>query len=158
VTIDADAAVRLLDDAAVANVAALVARAVDRLDWEQFRSCYRPDAFEDHGGYKGSITGLIDWLRPLLAKFDSTTHLIGNQLVEVEGDVAWAESYCIALHRFKPVHDKPLRDWLVNVRYCDRLELTNGEWRIAHRVCVFDSERRDAVATEGQSARSVGRL
>jgi hypothetical protein len=36
-------------------------------------------------------------------------------------------------------------DWVVNIRYVDRMERRNGEWRIADRVVVLDSQRSDPV-------------
>jgi hypothetical protein len=38
-------------------------------------------------------------------------------------------------------------DWVVNIRYVDRMERRNGEWRIAERVVVLDSQRQDPVPT-----------
>jgi hypothetical protein len=34
-----------------------------------------------------------------LKTYEKTTHLIGNQLVKVNGDRAWAEHYTLATHR-----------------------------------------------------------
>jgi hypothetical protein len=65
--------------------------------------------------------------------------------VQLEGDVAFAEHYAQASHRTRPEGDKPAMDWVVNVRYVDRMERRNGEWRIADRVVVLDSQRSDPV-------------
>jgi len=34
---------------------------------------------------------------------------------------------------------------VIGLRYCDRLERRDGEWRIANRVCAMDWSRIDAV-------------
>jgi hypothetical protein len=139
---------RLADESAIRNVVLRYARAIDRMDEDLLRSCYHSDAIDDHGPYKGSVGGFIDWVMPVLAGFESTTHFIGNHLVEIEGDVAWAESYCIALHRTWPTENEPASDIVGNARYVDRLERRDGEWRIAHRVVVRDPGRKDVVTQE----------
>ena len=45
------------------------------------------------------------------------------------------------------IGDAPATDWVVNIRYVDRLEKRNDEWRIADRMVVLDSERIDPVAS-----------
>lgn len=115
------------------------------MDEELLRSCYHSDATDDHGSYVGPVDGFVDWVMPVLAGFESTTHFIGNQLVEIDGDTAWAESYCIALHRTWPTDDEPASDIIGKVRYVDRFERRNGEWRIAQRVVVRDPGRMDVV-------------
>ena len=42
----------------------------------------------------------------------------------------------------------PATDWILNLRYVDRLERRNGTWRIADRVLVCESERTDVVGGE----------
>jgi SnoaL-like protein len=75
-------------------------------------------------------------------------HFVGNQLVEVDGDVARAESYCVAYHRRAASADEPASDLIIGLRYCDRLERRDGEWRIADRVCAMDWSRIDPVTAE----------
>jgi 3-phenylpropionate/cinnamic acid dioxygenase small subunit len=77
--------------------------------------------------------------------FECTQHFTGNQYVQVEGDVAFAEHYAQAIHRTRAVGDMPASDWIAFVRYVDRMERRNGEWRIADRMVVLDSQRCDPV-------------
>ena len=77
--------------------------------------------------------------------YESTTHFVGQQLVEVNGEVAWHESYCRAYHRTRPMDEAPAADSILNIRYVDRMERRSGEWRIAARVVVVDSARTDPV-------------
>ncbi|MFD1554627.1 nuclear transport factor 2 family protein [Paraburkholderia silviterrae] len=136
---------QLLDEAEIRRVHLRYCRGIDRMDWDLVRSCYHPDAIDRHGAYNGGVEGFIDWAAELLPSFESTQHFTGNQYVEVHGDAAFAEHYAQALHRTKPAGDKPAMDWLVNIRYVDRMERRNGEWRIADRVVVLDSQRSDPV-------------
>ncbi|CAL8477015.1 nuclear transport factor 2 family protein [Caballeronia sp. S22] len=136
---------QLLDEAEIRRVHIRYCRGIDRMDWDLVRSCYHPDAIDRHGAYNGSIEGFIDWAIKLLPSFESTQHFTGNQYVEVHGDVAFAEHYAQAHHRAKPDGDKPAMDWVVNIRYVDRMERRKGEWRIADRLVVLDSQRSDPV-------------
>ncbi len=124
-------------------------RGIDRLDLELVRSCYHDDARDDHGAYQGDLDGFLAWVGDALSYFDSTMHFIGNQLIEIEGDVAHTESYCVAYHRRGARDGEQPHDLVTALRYVDRLERrAEGQWRIADRVCVFDWSRRDAVVDE----------
>ena len=136
---------QLLDEAAIKKLHIRYCRGVDRLDWDIVRSCYHPDGTDDHGSYKGGIEGFIEWASVGLPRFESTTHFTGNQLVEVNGDVAWAEHYAIVFHRRPANAEGPAADLIANVRYVDRLERRDGEWRIAARIVLADSNKVDAV-------------
>ena len=132
---------RLLDVEAIKEVHIRYCRGVDRRDWDLLRSCYHPDATDDHGDYVGGIEGFIEYCKVGTLTFESTSHVTGNQLVEVDGDTAWAEHYAVAFHRLPASASGPAKDVVVNARYVDRFERRNGEWRIAYRVIVVDSER-----------------
>jgi hypothetical protein len=124
------------------------ARGIDRLDLDLVRSCYHDDAHDDHGAFRGDLEGFLAWVGDVLTYFDSTMHFIGNQLIEVDGVVAHAESYCVAYHR-RGAHDgEEPYDLVTALRYVDRLERRGDRWRIADRVCVFDWSRRDPVVGE----------
>lgn len=124
---------RLVDEAAIRTVLARYARAVDRLDWDLLRTCYHSDAHEDRGRYVGPVDGFFAWIRGVLEGLEGAWHLIGTPLIELEGDVASVESYCLAVQRAGE------EDRLIPCRYCDRFERRDGEWRIARRVAVYES-------------------
>ena len=85
-------------------------------------------------------------------------HFVGNQLVEVDGDVAHAESYCVAYHRRAATGStRPAYDLIIGLRYGDRLERRDGEWRIADRVCAFDWSRTDDVTAAWEFGPAVVR-
>jgi ketosteroid isomerase-like protein len=136
---------RLVDEAEIRKVHMRYCRGIDRMDWELIRSCYHPDAIDDHGEYVGGIDGFIDYCKAGCPTFVSTTHFTGNQLIEVDGAVAWAETYARAYHRVAGKDGEPDKDLVVNTRYVDRFEKRAGEWRIAHRKVVVDTDRVDVV-------------
>ncbi|WP_063553187.1 nuclear transport factor 2 family protein [Burkholderia territorii] len=139
---------QLLDEADIRRVHIRYCRGVDRMDWDLIRSCYHPDAIDRHGAYEGGVEGFIEWAAELLPIFECTQHFTGNQYVQVDGDVAYAEHYAQAIHRTRPTSDAPAMDWIAFIRYVDRMERRNGEWRIADRMVVLDSQRSDPVPAE----------
>ena len=145
---------RLVAVQEIRDVIARYCRGIDRRQMELVRSCYHPDATDDHGDYRGGIDGFIDYLGVTLAHWQSTTHFLGNVLVELDssGTAARAESYALAFHRIAARGDKPERDLVGGIRYVDDFERRDGVWRIADRVCVLDWSRTDPVAPSGWSA------
>jgi ketosteroid isomerase-like protein len=139
---------RLLDEAAIKDLQIRYCRGIDRMDWDLVRSCYHPDAIDDHGDYVGGIDGFIDYCKAGTPNFEGTTHFTGNQLVKVEGDTAWAEHHAIAFHRVPADPNGPAKDLITVGRYVDRLERRKGEWRLVKRVVIVDSERVE-LAGEG---------
>ena len=137
--------IQFLDEAAIKKVHIRYCRGIDRMDWDLIRSCYHADAIDDHGEYVGGIDGFIEYCKVGCPTFVSTTHFTGNQLVEVDGDVAWAEHYARAYHRVAGQGGEADKDLVVNTRYIDRFERRSGEWRIAHRQVVVDTDRVDQV-------------
>lgn len=114
-----------------------LARGLDRCDAALVRSVFHDDATDDHGQFKGSAGEFVDWVIPVLQGMERTQHFIGNVLVDVVGDTAWGESYFIANHDMTDAQGIPVR-YVASGRYLDRFERRGGEWRIAHRGCVFD--------------------
>lgn len=136
---------QLLDEAAIRRVHLNYCRGVDRRDWDLVRSCYHPDAVDHHGPYSGGVDGFISWAVKFVDTVVSTTHFVGNQIVDVDGNTAWHEAYCRAYHRMKATDSTPAADYVVNLRYLDRMEARDGEWKISDRLVVHDSVRWDAL-------------
>ena len=134
----------LLDQQAIRDCVARYCRGVDRLDPELIRSAYHPDGYDDHGDLKGGRDEYIEKLVPLLrANYVSTSHNIANQYIEIDGDRALSESYLIAVHVTESAGTQFQE--IVFGRYIDNFEKRDGEWRIAHRICVIDSRNTRSV-------------
>lgn len=128
----------LVEREAIRDVLARYCRAVDRLDADLLRSVYHPDAFDDHGPFKGTRDDLIAWVIPFLrAEYETTNHHLTTQIIDIDGDVAQVESYGIVVQD-KIVDGERLRS-TAHARYVDRMEKRDGEWRIARRIVVTDS-------------------
>jgi len=88
----------LLAEAQIKDVHLRFCRANDRRDEELMRSCFHPDAvIELHETL--DVEAFLALGRAVLSRFTVTWHNTGNQLVEVNGDTAWAEHYTISSHR-----------------------------------------------------------
>jgi SnoaL-like domain len=117
-------------------------RANDRRDEALMRSCFHPDAVVELHELL-DIDAFIAFGNLMLSQYTVTWHNTGNQLVEIDGDAAWAEHYTISSHRIAAKGDKPERDLVASGRYIDRMEKRNGEWRIARRLLIVDFIRLD---------------
>jgi len=134
----------MLAEAAIRDLQMRYCRAVDRMDWDLFRSCFFAEAEFDYGPlYAGGLEGFIAMGQAGLATYEATQHFTGNQLVEVTGVTAWAEHYTIASHRIAAAGDIPEHDLVTAVRYIDRAECREDDWRIARRELILDWWRLD---------------
>ncbi len=111
-------------------------RGVDRGDAAMIASAYHPDADENHGAFQGNGAEFAAHLVPLMDSAPGVSgHHVTNILIDREGDVAQVESYFIAFHAL----DDGTRAFVTG-RYLDRFTLRNGDWRIARREVVIDSD------------------
>ena len=100
----------LLAERAIQRVLTSYSRGVDRYDFELVRSCYWPDGTDDHGSFVGGVDDFISFVQTSLDRFERTAHFLGNMLIDVDldHDVARAETYALALHRYStPTGGRP---------------------------------------------------
>ena len=137
----------LLDKQEISEVLTRYLRSVDRGDVETLRACYLPGATEDHGGlYEGPADAYVDSIaRDLTHPRARTSHNMTNLLIELDGDSATAESYCITFARIKA--GGSYYHSFTGARMIDRLERRDGAWGIAHRQLIWDWNH-DAPAAE----------
>ncbi|GGC18160.1 hypothetical protein GCM10011371_02100 [Novosphingobium marinum] len=129
----------LVDREEIYEVLTRYCRGVDRCDAELLKSVYHDDATDDHGMFKGLGHDFAEWIVAWeLENLRMGQHLIGNFRCDLQGDVAWTETYCIS---FSEDHEG--RNATVYNRYVDRFERRGGEWKIADRTVVIDMTRID---------------
>jgi SnoaL-like protein len=114
-------------------------RGLDRLDRELFESVWHSDATVDYGvTYSGSAAGLVDNFWVSHPKLTGHSHQVTNILIEVDGDRAASESYCIGT--LWKVNDAGVLTQLRAVgRYLDTWSCRDGVWAIDHRKFVYDA-------------------
>lgn len=135
----------VIAEATIKDIQIRYCRACDRADYDLLRSCFHPDATTSYGFFGGTLDDFIESAKQQLPLFLHTTHNTGNQTVEIIGSEAWAEHYTVATHRLVADEHGPLRDFVTAVRYIDRMECRDGDWRIAARKLVLDWTRTDPV-------------
>jgi hypothetical protein len=147
---------RVADRMAIQDLMYRWCRSADRLDFELMRSVFHPDAVDDHGAFKGGVEELVAWIRERHRTITFSAHRLSNMLIEFAGpDIALVETYAEAVQRY-PADGKAALAQLSGgqqgtsgaaavlnsyVRYVDRFERRNGEWRIARRTVVQDWKR-----------------
>ena len=138
---------RLWARAEILEVLANYARGVDRGDGPLLKSCYHPDAIEEHGGvYAGNAQQYVEGAIPRIMKMGAMQHLLGTSHMEFNGDTAHVETYLWTMLRVNTPHGD--LDTLTGGRLFDRFERRGGEWKIAHRRTIFDWNR-DTRSNEG---------
>ncbi|MEX5637017.1 nuclear transport factor 2 family protein [Parafrankia sp. FMc2] len=147
----------LLDKQDIREVVLRYARGIERLDAETLATAFHDDViYEHHIGapsppYSNAreLAELIVELArksPLTAKFLTAP----STLIELAGDVAFAESHAIALNVFATPEGE-VTHWR-GIRWLDRFE-RRGSWKIAHRVILHSGfERYEPAAPSPASA------
>jgi SnoaL-like protein len=120
-------------------------RGLDRLDPALLKQAYWPDAEVDYGAFKGSAHQFAEIISPALAsQFELTQHLLGQTLIELDGDSANTETYVYARHLLLGAK----QELAFAGRYLDQLQCRDGRWKISHRRVVMDWCHRVAVEDE----------
>ena len=136
---NADDFAEYLDRESVRDVLFRYAHAIDRCDGDLLATVYWPEGIDDHGIFVGTRDEFIAWVIPTMRNTISLSqHFLGNIFIRIDGDFAAVESYFQAYHRWGSGDGAPPEDVIHGGRYLDRMERRGKEWRIAHRVVVFD--------------------
>jgi len=132
-------------------------RGVDRCDRDLIAATYHPDATVDHGFFRASGADAPDIILELVRHSSGGgMHMIGNELVELDGNTAYCESYFITFESFES--GSSVSTYLRGARYVDRMERRNGEWKIANRAVVHEVGRFDPVQESAPPLRSESQL
>ena len=110
------------------------------MDKPLVRSCYHPDAVDEHGSYSGDVEGYLAWCWRLLAKYSMSMHYISNCHMAFDGDKALVESYGTAIHQGKTA--KPEHNLTVGFRFIDTFERREGDWKISKRIATTEWVRQ----------------
>lgn len=147
-SLDVTAALRsLLDEREIREVLLRYCRGVDRCDAGLIASCYHDDAVDDHGNWFLDGPDVAPYVISRVKPGSSVDmHFVGNMLIEVQGDLAFAESYLLAFR----VSDKDGAAYHQSraLRYIDRFERRQGIWRISERVVADDWDRLDPIVAQ----------
>jgi SnoaL-like domain len=138
----------LLDKQAIHEVLMRFARALNRLDPELVTSCVFPDAEVDMGFAVFVGLNYPDMIRAERqrpggpVKF-GRLQILGNELVELQGDSAHSETYVISYQHIQ--RDGKTFTCARAGRFIDRFERRDDVWKIAHRRLIDEWSRVDEV-------------
>jgi hypothetical protein len=124
----------LLDKQALHDNLMYYCRGIDRMDHALIQSTYWPDSTDDHGAFVGAGQAWADEAVRWKDLNRSINHHVSNVLSEIDGNFARRESMFNCVVTFR----EPVVTMFLGGRYRDLCEKRNGEWKILHRVCVWD--------------------
>ena len=136
--------VSVADHLAIHELFGRYSHAVDRQDFELARSCYHEDAYDDHGRYKGDLSGLITFFHELGGTLASTFHMMGIPYVTLRDDRAWVITYALYRRQARGAGEAVMQ----GLRYLDYLERREDRWGIVRRTVVLDWEQALTQAPE----------
>ena len=105
---------------------------------------YHPDATDNHGQFVGRASDFIPSAIEGLKRDLSTKHYVTNELIDLSDDIAYVESYVLAVHH-RASKEGGLINLVAAARYIDRFEKRSGVWKIADRKVVADWARIDPI-------------
>ncbi|MBU8808169.1 nuclear transport factor 2 family protein [Mycolicibacterium goodii] len=123
---------------------------VDRLDAALIGSAFHADAVISHAGFTwagGEIGTTV--VAAISSMFDRSIHQLGNQLIEFADDCAYSESYVLAHCVLRIPDDDTMI--LRSLRYVDRFERRDGQWRIQNRQTIREWDRLERPVAPSQN-------
>jgi SnoaL-like domain len=123
---------------AIRSAALRYCQGIDRCDEELIKSAYHPDAFDDHGTFKGNAWEFAGYVSKSLLRYKATKHVVTNHSisVDVSGSSATGEMYVLAYHLRGSDDGDVVDTWWG--RYIDEYSCRDGDWRISSRVVVHE--------------------
>jgi hypothetical protein len=128
--------IALLDREKIRACIARLARGEDRRDPALISASCWPDGTSDYGIFAGSFAEYLAWVVPGSPAIAVTQHILGQSVVDLGGNTGRAETHVIAYHRVNMGDGE--HDTFIGGRYLDRFEKREQEWRVAHRVMLYD--------------------
>ncbi|TDG14878.1 nuclear transport factor 2 family protein [Seongchinamella unica] len=114
-------------------------RGLDRHDPLLMRDQFWADGWCEYGFFDSSPADFIDFCMQALQAHVANQHLIGNVLIELDGEQAYGEVYFQAYHKVPA--ETGFEDVIIAGRYRDRYERRNGMWKLAYRSEIVDWSR-----------------
>ncbi|KQU52340.1 hypothetical protein ASG84_25150 [Rhodococcus sp. Leaf278] len=133
----------LIDKQALHDNLMRYCRGIDRMDLELMKSTYWEDSTDDHGRYVGAGHGWCEVAMGSKEVLVSCNHHISNVYSEIDGDRAHRESMFMVVTTY--LEGKPTM--MLGGRYRDLCEKRDGQWKVLHRVCVWDWNQQMEINT-----------
>ena len=131
----------LADRTAIMDVMIRYGTSVDAREMERYRSCFTDDLTVV--GYSGALMEGADtylaYVIDALKNFAGTQHMMGNQVVDLNGDSASVRTEVQATHFIIDDPDTVMTLWAT---YVDDMVRQGGEWRIRRHELVRRGSQR----------------
>ena len=114
-------------------------RGLDRHDSQLMLDQFWQDGWCEYGFFNSSPADFIAFCMQALKEHVANQHMIGNVLIELDGDQAYGEVYFQAYHKVPA--DTGFEDMIIAGRYRDRYECRDGVWKFAYRSEIVDWSR-----------------
>jgi uncharacterized protein (TIGR02246 family) len=112
------------------------ARGLDRREFDTVAALFTSDATLTLYGNETKGREQLATAFHVLDRYDVTTHFLGQTTVDIDGDRATGETYCLAHH----LSDQGNR--VMSIRYQDVFTRVDGRWYFLSRELVVDWEER----------------
>jgi len=127
------------------------AQLVDRGDGKAWAGLFTPDGVLRVGDGMEIGLDVIEGIpERQLRRYASTWHGVLTQVIDLDGDTATGEVYCIAKHIYTDYHNTPgsmpfslCHD--VVIRYQDQYRRHDGQWRFSRRALTVDHRQVSQV-------------
>jgi SnoaL-like domain len=121
------------DERAIVALTVAYAWALDTKNYDELRSVFAPDAKAVLRGVEcDGVDAIIGRISGPLDRLDATQHIVTNQQVRIDGDVATCRTQLQSQHVLRSVQGGDT--FLIGGFYEDRLERRAEGWRIVHRA------------------------
>src|SRR3546814_7524563 len=95
----------------------------------------------DMGSKTRTGSGFAEAIKPPAAPRPGRMHILGNERVDIDGDIARSESYLVSCQDVLADGVRKTRNRAG--RYVDRFERRNGTWKLAARTMIDEWARID---------------
>lgn len=124
----------LRDERDIERALNLFARAMDDRDWATMAQILADDVEGDLGtGRLAGTTAIVDMIRGFLDSCGPTQHLLGNIVIDVEGDTATSRAYIRDVH-LNSAADPSTRFYTLGDYHDTWRRDGDGQWRITERI------------------------
>ncbi len=127
---------RLTDQQEIADLCVRYTTALDTKDWALLEGCFAPSpAFVHPGGRLEGFPAILKRTKAALTPLTATQHLLGNIVVQLDGDTARSVCYFQAQHVRAGTPGG--ETYIIAGSYADTLTRAADGWKITERVQTY---------------------
>lgn len=125
----------LVERAAIQDLMLKYVSAIDDRDFSRYRDCFTSDV--EITGFAPEVlrgvAAVLDFVKPAMAPFGASQHLLAPSLITIDGDTAHARTDVQAMQCFNEPQGRTLTLWAT---YETDFVRVAGEWRIKKHLLI----------------------